>query len=378
MNDLCRDDRWGPDRPAPDLEASLEPAGPPELTVVAPVYNESLNLRELHRRVGAALVAAGATRYEIIFVDDGSTDDSASVVRALRAEDPSVRLLGFSRNFGHQAAITAGLDFSRGRGVIVMDSDLQHPPELLGVLVALWREGFEVVYTVREDTADATLLKRVTSRWFYRLLRFLAQAPVPGSCADFRLLDRKAVDAFKSMRERTRFLRGLTTWVGFRSVAVPYKADRRFAGASSYSLRRMLRLATDGVTSFSTSPLYLSLYLGLLEATAGFVYGLYVLYARLFTDEAVPGWASVILLVTWSSGIQFVMIGVLGIYLGKVFEEVKQRPLYLLRETAGFAEAAEGPAEAAARTAAAASIERLAALQRAAFEPAGAVKVGGR
>lgn len=309
-------------------------AAVPELSVVAPVFNEAGNLREFHARVTTAMLAT-ASGHEIIFVDDGSSDESAEVVRRLCREDPAVRLLSFSRNFGHQAAITAGLDHARGRAVIVMDSDLQHPPELIVRLVDRWREGYEVVYTVREDTADATWLKKLTSCCFYKVLNYLAQTPIPAHGSDFRLLDRKAVDAFKSLRERARFMRGLSSWVGFKTVAVPYVADRRRAGSSSYTFRRMLRLATDGVTSFSTTPLHLSLYLGVLEALAGFVYGLYVLYMRFATDEVVPGWTSVILVVLWSGGVQFIMIGVVGIYLGKVFEEVKQRPIYLLRETIG-------------------------------------------
>ena len=335
----------------------IDPAADPEVSVVAPLLNESANLREFHRRVRAALLDAART-YEIIFVDDGSTDESAQVALALRAEVPNVRLLSFSRNFGHQAAITAGLDFARGRAAVVMDSDLQHPPEMIGTLVEKWAQGYEVVYTVRRSTADAGVLKRWTSRGFYRLLGFLAQTPIPADSADFRLLDRKAVDAFKRLRERTRFLRGLSSWVGYRTVAVPYDAGPRHAGRSSYSLRRMMRLATDGVTSFSTTPLYLSLYLGLIQAAAGFLYGAYVVYAKLFTDETVPGWASVVVLVALSGGVQFMMIGVLGIYVGKVFEEVKRRPIYLLREAVGFPDDAVPPEAAAAGQAATNDLDR--------------------
>jgi dolichol-phosphate mannosyltransferase len=313
------------------------------ISVVAPVFNESASLPMLYERLIPVLRGL-EMEYEIIFVDDGSRDRSTEVVKELLARDPRVRLLSFSRNFGHQAAITAGLDHSRGDAVVVMDSDLQHPPELIPKLVEKWRQGCDLVYTVREDTEDATAFKKFTSRTFYRVLNWFSYTPIPANSADFRLLDRRVVTAFGNIRERTRFMRGLTGWVGFKSIGVPYTAESRKAGVSSYNLKKMMRLGIDGIVSFSTVPLYLAIYFGFIEAGLGFLYGLWVLGVKLFNAlgwtsvRLEPGWTSVILLITIAGGIQFILIGVLGVYLGKVYEEVKQRPLYLLREMVGFEE----------------------------------------
>jgi glycosyltransferase involved in cell wall biosynthesis len=306
------------------------------LSVVVPVFNEGENVERLHQRVVAVMKQIGA-EFELIFVDDGSTDDSASRIAQLNAGDSRVKLLSLSRNFGHQIALTAGMDHAEGDAVICMDADLQHPPEVLAQLVAKWKEGNDIVYTIRESTMDeATLMKRVTSAFFYRLFKFFGHIDLPANAADFRLLDRRVVLAFRSIRERTRFLRGLTSWVGYRSAAIHFSAAKRTVGSTKYSFRKMLSFAVDGIVSFSTTPLYLSIYAGFLIATLGFVYSIWVVYQKVIVKSVVQGWASLIILVCLIGGIQLIVLGVIGIYLGRVFDEVKQRPLYIVRHGLGF------------------------------------------
>jgi glycosyltransferase involved in cell wall biosynthesis len=305
------------------------------ISIVVPVLNEERNIPLLYEQVRAQLEDA-ASDFELIFVDDGSTDRSAERVVELHRADPRVKLLSFSRNFGHQIALTAGMDHSTGDAVIVMDADLQHPPALLRTLLAKWKEGFEVVHTIRGTTADAGWLKRSTGGIFYRLFRSLSGIDLPANAADFRLLDRSVVRAFGEIRERTRFLRGLTAWAGFRSTSVPYEAPARREGQSKFTPRRMARLAIDGLVSFSAIPLHAAIYAGVALAAFGFLYSLYALYVHFVTGTTLPGWTSIIMLVALVGGIQLMLMGVIGVYLGKIYEEVKQRPLYLIRSEMGF------------------------------------------
>lgn len=306
-----------------------------KLSVVIPVLNEETNLPVLYERVVGELQSL-ACDFEILFVDDGSTDSSAERIAALHRADARVKMLSMSRNFGHQAALTAGMDHATGDAVIAMDADLQHPPDLIRELVLRWKEGYEVVYTVRQTTEAAGPLKRASAKLFYRVFRALSDIDLPANSADFRLLDRRVVEAFRQIRERTRFLRGLVGWAGFRSVPVPYQANARLSGQTKYSPARMIRLAIDGLVSFSTTPLYVAIYVGGLLSLLGVAYLLYALYARFVTGNVVPGWTSLIILVTFVGGIQLVLMGIIGIYIGKIYEEAKQRPLYLIRETLGF------------------------------------------
>lgn len=306
-----------------------------KLSVVIPVLNEETNLPVLYERVAGELQSL-ACDFEILFVDDGSTDSSAERIAALHRADARVKMLSMSRNFGHQAALTAGMDHATGDAVIAMDADLQHPPDLIRELVLRWKEGYEVVYTVRQTTEAAGPLKRASATLFYRMFRALSDIDLPANSADFRLLDRRVVEAFRQIRERTRFLRGLVGWAGFRSIPVPYQANARLSGQTKYSPTRMIRLAIDGLVSFSTTPLYVAIYVGGLLALLGVAYLLYALYARFVTGNVVPGWTSLIILVTFVGGIQLVLMGIIGIYIGKIYEEAKQRPLYLIRETLGF------------------------------------------
>jgi dolichol-phosphate mannosyltransferase len=300
------------------------------ISVVLPIHNEAGTLAELHRRLTSALGGLGS--YEIVLVDDGSLDDSWRLMSDLAKTDPHVRLLRLSRNFGHQAALTAGLDAARGEAVIVMDADLQDPPEVIPSLVAKWQEGFDVVYGVRTTREGETRFKLWTAAAFYRTLRWMTHVDIPADAGDFRLLSRRAVDALALMPERARFLRGMTSWVGFRQVAVEYEREARYAGKTNYSRRRMIAFALDAITSFSTAPIRIVTTLGfvLVIFCAG-VLG-WTVYVKLFTDTAVAGWTSLLAVVLLLGGMQFVALGIIGQYVARIFEEAKQRPLYLVSE----------------------------------------------
>lgn len=305
-------------------------------SIVIPVYNEEATLPLLYRELKKVLLQLGVP-YEVIFVDDGSDDKSVDVLQSLRAQDSRVKFLSFSRNFGHQVALTAGMDHAKGDFVAFMDADLQHPPALLLEMVRRWQEGYEVVYTLRETTEDAGLGKLMSASVFYKLFRRLTGINLESNAADFRLLDRKVVDVFKNgLRERTRFLRGLTAWVGFKSIGIPYTAAARAGGISKYSFRRMLILAVDGISSFSVVPLHLGIFVGGVVSLLGFLYGLFALAARFVQGATIPGWTSLSVLVAMLGGIQLMLIGIVGIYVGKIYDEVKQRPLYLIRHSQGI------------------------------------------
>ncbi len=304
------------------------------ISIVLPVFDEEDYVFEVYEAVTRHVVPLGDA-YEILFVDDGSRDSSFERIRTLCARDPHVKGVSLSRNFGHQVAISAGLEYAGGDAVIVMDADLQHPPELIPELVRRWREGNDVVYTVRTGNDHAGPVKRWTAALFYRLLNRLCDIEVTANAPDFRLMDRRVVDALRQMPERARFLRGLVRWVGFRQTEVPFVAAPRIHGRTKYSLSKMLRFSIDGVTGFSISPLRVSSYVGFAAAISGIPYALWAIYIRLLTDEAVSGWASVVVAVLFLGGVQLIAIGVLGEYLGRVYDEVKRRPLYFTREVLG-------------------------------------------
>jgi dolichol-phosphate mannosyltransferase len=310
------------------------PGSEPQLSIVVPVFNEADNVAPLWQRLAEVLRGLKLT-YEVIFVDDGSRDDTAARVADIAAKDAAVRLLRLSRNFGHQAALFAGLEHARGAAVITLDGDLQHPPELIGELVARWQAGYEVVQTIRRETADSGLLKQATSDGFYRLLSRISRIRVSPGAADFRLLARPAVTAFLACRERCRFNRGLVQWIGFRSCEVPYNAAARVAGRTKYSWRAMLRLAGDAVFSFSSWPLRLAGLAGACVSAAAAVYLLFVVWAALFTKWTVPGWTSILATVLVLGGMQLTVLWILGEYVGRLYEEVKQRPIYIVRDAAG-------------------------------------------
>jgi polyisoprenyl-phosphate glycosyltransferase len=305
-------------------------ANSPLLSVVIPILNEEPLVTELHARVTAAVDPLGP--YEIVVVDDGSTDGTWTRLVQLSAVDPNLRLVRLSRNFGHQVALTAGVEAARGDAVITMDGDLQDPPELIPDMVARWQEGYDVVYGVRAEREGETRYKRWTARLFYRLIGRLSPVDIPAEAGDFRLLSRRAADALRAMPERARFLRGMTSWIGFPQIGVPYTREARTAGETKYPTRKMFRFAMDAITSFSSSPLRLVAGMGF--ALVGFcmVYLGYTLYKQFFTNDTVEGWTSVIVLLLLIGGAQLVGLGVIGQYVGRIYDEAKGRPLYVVSE----------------------------------------------
>lgn len=300
------------------------------ISVVLPVFNEEENIPAVAAEVRTQLESL-AKPFELIFIDDGSTDGSLNVLGELSRQDPRVKAVRLSRNFGHQVAISAGLDFAAGDAVIVMDADLQHPPEVIPELVMHWEAGYDVVYTIREGQSHAGLFKRSTAAVFYRLLNRMCDVniDIDANTPDFRLLDRRVVDVLTRLPERARFVRGLVRWVGFHQKAVPFTARSRVRGTTKFPLSRMLRFSLDGMTAFSTLPLRFASYLGGFAALSGIPYAVWAVYKRLLTDEAVEGWASVVVAVLILGGVQLLCLGIIGEYLGRVFEEVKGRPLYI-------------------------------------------------
>lgn len=305
------------------------------LSIVAPCYNEADGLREFHRQLRTALASLPECEPQILFVDDGSQDETSAVLRELAERDSAVGVLSLSRNFGHQIALTAGLDAANGDAVIMLDSDLQHPPALIPEMVARWQSGADIVSAVRQTTTSASWIKRATSSLFYRVINFCSDTYIVPGAADFCLLSKRAHQALGTVRERQRFLRGIVSWIGFNRTLIPFEAPARFAGKSSYGLTKMLRLATSAVISFSSLPLRIATRLGLLFSALGLTYLIYILSAWLFLEGVVSGWTSTISVVLILGGVQLVATGLLGEYLAVVYEETKRRPLYLLKDSRG-------------------------------------------
>ncbi len=297
------------------------------LSVVAPVYDEEATIEQFYSRVCTAL---DGMRFELVLVDDGSTDGSAALLQELASSDPRVHVVFLSRNFGHQTALTAGLDHARGDAVVMLDADLQDPPELIPRMLDHWRAGCDVVYAVREQREGESRFKLSTARLFYALFDKLAQVDLQHNSGDFRLLDRRALDALLSMRERSRFLRGMTVWVGYRQAAVPYRRDPRYAGETKYTIPKMLRFSLDAISSFSHRPLQLATLLGFLISTLAFITIPIVIVLRIL-GSYLPGFSSITIAVLLLGGIQLIAIGIIGEYVGRIYDEVKGRPLYLVR-----------------------------------------------
>ncbi len=307
--------------------------------MVVPAYNEEAVISETHRRLSAVL-AALELDYEIIYVNDGSRDRTAEILQGLAAGDSHVRVLGFSRNFGHQVAVTAGIQHADGDAVVLIDADLQDPPELIAEFVKKWQEGCDVVYAVRRSRAGETWFKKITARAFYRILQSLIDIDIPLDTGDFRLMSRRVVESLNAMPERHRFVRGLVAWVGFKQVGIEYERLERFAGETKYPLKKMVRFALDGITAFSFKPLQLASVLGMYAALIGFVGIMASILVKLF-GVTVQGWSSMMVVVLFLGGVQLVILGIMGEYLGRIYNEVRGRPLYLLQERIGFDEAGQ-------------------------------------
>jgi len=300
-------------------------------SIVAPIYNEIGNIEELYKRLRGVMESVGES-WELLLVDDGSTDRSSEVICKLAQEDERVRPVIFARNFGHQLAVTAGLDYSRGQAVVIIDADLQDPPEVILDMIAKWREGYEVVYAVRAEREGENWFKMVTASMFYRIIYKITDVNIPLDAGDFRLLDRSVVDILNRMRERHRFLRGMSVWVGFKQTGVTYRRASRYSGSTKYPFRKMLKFASDAITSFSYFPLQVATYLGFLCAGLSIVAIPIVIITRMTGSQAFFGQATTLIAVLFLGGVQLISLGILGEYIGRLYDEAKGRPLYIVKE----------------------------------------------
>ncbi len=319
----------------------------PTISIIAPIYNEIQNVPELYRRVKETLDATGDA-WELLLIDDGSTDGSTDLLRQLARQDGRVRALIFARNFGHQIAVTAGLDYSQGKAVIIIDSDLQDPPEVILDLIQKWREGYEVVYAVRTEREGESWFKLFTASLFYRMIYRITDVDIPLDAGDFRLLDRQVVDVLNRMRERFRFLRGMSAWVGFRQIGVPYRRAARLAGETKYPFRKMFRLALNAITGYSYFPLQLASYIGFVCAGISILAIPVVIGLRLTGYRAFLGQATTLIAVLFLGGVQLISLGILGEYIGRLYDEAKGRPLYIVREEPAVEEVQEPSIESKA------------------------------
>jgi glycosyltransferase involved in cell wall biosynthesis len=301
------------------------------LSVVVPVFNEDKTIETFYERMKKVVDSVPHMTYEIVFVDDGSRDDSFAKLVDIADQDDRVRVVKLSRNFGHQVAVTAGLDSTRGDAVVIIDADLQDPPEVIPRFIEKWREGYEVVYGVREKREGETKFKLLTAGIFYRILKRLTNIDIPVDVGDFRIMSRRVVDSFLKLRERDRFIRGLVSWVGFRQIGVFYKREKRFAGETKYPLRKMIKFALDGITSFSSVPLRLATWLGYAASTLAILYTLVIVIEKLI-GMTVPGFASIMVGMLFLGGVQLICLGIMGEYIGRIFNETKARPIYLVEK----------------------------------------------
>lgn len=311
------------------------------VSIVVPCYNEEAVLSELHARLVSVLEQVEDLSFEIVYTDDGSTDRTPDILREFQLEDDRVRVVSLSRNFGHQIAVTAGLEHASGDAVVIIDADLQDPPEVIPEMIARWRDGYHVVYGLRAKRPGETTFKLWTAKAFYRLINRLSEIEIPLDVGDFRLLDRKVLDVLLAMPERDRFLRGMVSWIGFNQVAVIYDRAARRAGESKYPLMKMLRFAVDSVISFSFVPLRLAIWVGFASIVASFVGIIYALAIRLYTTDWVRGWASIFTAVLFLGGVQLITLGIVGEYVGRIYAEVKLRPLYVVSKRLGFGSVAD-------------------------------------
>lgn len=300
------------------------------ISVVIPAYNEASNIEAVFCKVRHVFDSLADYAFEVIFVNDGSSDGSGHMLQKLAAENTAVKYIEFSRNFGHQLALKAGMDHASGDAVISMDCDMQHPPEMIGQMIAEWEQGYDIVFTLRSYAKKTPRFKRCSSRFYYKFINTISDVKIEEGSADFRLLDRSVVNVLNNIEDKEPFLRGLTRWVGFSQKAIYYTADERFSGESKYSLKKMLRLAMTGITSFSTKPLHIAVYLGFFFAAMSLLYIPYVIWSFVY-DVEISGWASLIMTIVFFGGLQLVILGILGIYIGKIFKQTKNRPAYIIK-----------------------------------------------
>nr|WP_263406136.1 MULTISPECIES: glycosyltransferase family 2 protein [Paenibacillus] len=305
-------------------------------SVIIPMYNEEQVIAHTYERLSKVMDCCGDT-YELVFVNDGSRDRTMTIMREIADRDPRVKIIDFSRNFGHQVAITAGMDYARGEAIVVIDADLQDPPEVILEMIAKWKQGYEVVYGKRLKRHGETAFKKVTAKLYYRLLSSMTSVDIPTDTGDFRLIDRKVADVLRGLKEKNRYVRGLVSWVGFQQTSVEYVREERFAGETKYPLKKMLRFALDGITSFSHKPLKIASYIGFALSLSSFLYLFFVLFQKLFTSRTVPGWASIVGVNLLFNGIMLMLLGVIGEYIGRIYDEAKGRPLYIVRQETGYA-----------------------------------------
>lgn len=310
-------------------------------SVIIPVYNEELVIEESYRRLTAVMESTSG-EYELIFVNDGSRDATPEMLNALSGRDARVKVLHFSRNFGHQTAVSAGMDYAGGQAVVIIDADLQDPPEVILEMIEKWQQGYDVVYGQRLKRKGETWFKKVTAKAFYRFLNHMTTVDIPVDTGDFRLIDRKVCDVMKSLTERNRYIRGLVSWAGFKQTAVEYVREERFAGETKYPLKKMVKLAMDATLSFSYKPLRLAGFVGIGLSFASFLYLVVIICQKLFTNTTVPGWASLIAVMLFFNGVSLMLQSVTGEYVGRIYEETKNRPLYIISEKKGFSEEQEG------------------------------------
>lgn len=310
-------------------------------SVIIPVYNEELVIEESYRRLTAVMESTNG-EYELIFINDGSRDGTPELLNALSQRDARVKVLHFSRNFGHQTAVSAGMDYAGGQAVVIIDADLQDPPEVILEMIEKWQQGYDVVYGQRLKRKGETWFKKVTAKAFYRFLNHMTTVDIPVDTGDFRLIDRKVCDVMKGLTERNRYIRGLVSWAGFKQTAVEYVREERFAGETKYPLKKMVKLAVDATLSFSYKPLRLAGFVGIGLSFASFLYLVVIICQKLFTNTTIPGWASLIAVMLFFNGVSLMLQSVTGEYVGRIYEETKNRPLYIISEKKGFSEEQEG------------------------------------
>lgn len=312
----------------------------PIYSVIIPVYNEEEVITESYNRISAVMLSMTDSNraYELIFVNDGSRDRTARIIADIIKSDATVRLINFTRNFGHMSAITAGMKYATGDAVIIIDADLQDPPEVLPDMAKLWKQGYDVVYGKRKERRGETIFKKFSARCFYRFINSMVPIELPVDTGEFRLMDRKVCDAVNNLEEKQRYIRGLVSWVGFNQISYEYIRVERFAGSTKYPLKKMISFAMDAITAFSYKPLKLATTIGFLISLFSFVYMVVILWQRLFTDTTITGWASTMGLILFTQGIVLMILGLMGEYIGRIFEEIKKRPAYIVHEVLGYGE----------------------------------------